>query len=328
MGSIRQTWILKSSRTWSKKDAKYIIDSLVSGESSTRTISKLNNVNGIYDSRALSSKLIPRQANFQSASPYDVWKLGWTFFQKEREDFHCRESLTYNLQRQLVDTGKNIQPKRMCIVREYLPKGDKYSFLEEHWPKFIDAFLGMCGVSKNIRTSFVKYDSKTGYAVFPASIALWRSTFFTAPSTIVGLMRSPNLIVNPKLKSLNTIPEILDILVKDKEKSWETGGKRMYRYSSFGTNSMLWFTLLWMNKIREVSDGLRFKINEHYADGPNNFVSCTRKSIARVLSNFDVEEKKELYLLLGGNNQETFDKVASNFTSEISQELITFKEVI
>ena len=323
MSNIRQLWLLKDSKTWSKKDADYLVENFSYGENDIRPIKRVLRADGgIYHLNILglesdSKKLVSQEAKFSNTSYTGVWKLGWTFFQKERESFYCRESLTYNLQRNLVDTGKNLDPNRISLVAHSLPKGSKYLFLEEHWPKFVDAFLGMCGVSKTIRRNFTGYNNKQGYGVFPASLALWRSTFFTAPSVLVGLMRNQDLFIKPKSESLSTIPEILEIILDDRAKSWETGGKRMYKYSNFGINSMLWFSLLWMNKIRDVCDNFSFDVSKHYADGPNNFVSCTKDSIAKILDNLDAEERKEIYLLLGGNDREIYDKIISNFPSTI-----------
>lgn len=332
MGHIRQTWLLKDSKTWSKKDAGYLVESLIVTPRSNkaRAMRKLRS-DGIYTGHSLglpsdSKRLSPVEMSFYSASSYDVYKLGWTFFQKEREEFHCRETMTYNLQRSLVDTGSNIDTNKMSLIREWLPKGKKHLFLEEHWPKYIDAFLDMCGVSKNIRRNFTGYNNETGFAVFPASIALWRSTFFTAPSAIVGLMRLPRLFIKPEEESLCTIPEILERILNDKKESWGTGGKRMYKYGSFGINSMLWFSLLWIDKLRAVCDNFNFDVSRHYADGPNNFISATKESTAKILSGLDKEERKEIYTLLG-NDKETFNRVVSNFQVEIRNVLADFSEV-
>ena len=86
------------------------------------------------------------------------------------------------------------------------------------------------------------------------------------------------------------------------------------------------FSLLWTNKIRDVCDRFNYDVSRHYADGPNNFISATKDTVAKVLGDFDKEERKEMYLLLGGNDAETFNKITSNLNVEIRTVLSNFSE--
>ncbi len=331
MGNIQVTYLIKDSKSWSKKDAKFLVDSIITSGKipNRRTINLVDMYQSeIHDRNFLENandNLKPKpKTTFWDCGRRNVWKLGWTFFQRDEDEFHCRETLTYSLQRNLAQTGRKVNRKKLALVRETLPKT---SYTKEHFIKFTDAFLGMSGVSKEVRNNFIDYDDNTCYAIFPAPAKLWGSSFLTAPATLVGLMRHTNLLMNREEKRFNSIPEILELLLEDKKESWNSNGRRQYKYYSFGSNAMLWFALLWMDKLKLVCDRFKFVEGEHYADGPNTFMQATALSVVKVLGDFNKAEQKEMCTLLA-KDKEDYHRLAGNYHSGIRSLLYAFEEAI
>ena len=103
------------------------------------------------------------------------------------------------------------------------------------------------------------------------------------------------------------------------------------KYYLFGANTMLWMSLLWINKLREVTDSVAFHPQKHYMDGPNSYIAAMKLPVTKVMKKLSKADKKEIYTLLGGtkdDDSQIYNRVINSFSKEVREVMLNFpKEV-